>query len=310
MVGEMGARAEVAVMRRERSATPRPDPYRRLPGVVFRLLRADSPAEVHRAVEETLPLLVPHDTLNVRAADEDDVRRALRGDTAPRRPAASGEVPRNPVAVPLVAHGVLFGELEVGRFGGPPFDEREIEVLGAFSELAALALHKAHAAAELAQQALTDPLTGLANRRGLTRALAATEGERHALLLLDLDGLKEVNDELGYEAGDAVIRASADALRTLLRDGELGARLGGDEFVALLGEDAGPRGDELTRTIETLPLSAEIRGRFRGGSVGVVEPRPGEGADALLRRAATEMRERKRARKDRAGAGVSRSAGR
>lgn len=300
----------MAVSRGDRPAqTGRPDPYRRLPSVVFRLLRVDSPAEVRSAVEETLPLLVPHDTLRLTETSADEVRRALTNGREPQpAPDPPDGVPRNPVSLPLVAHGVLFGELEVGRFGGPGFDDRERAVLGAFAELAALALHKAHAAEELSRQAHTDPLTGLANRRGLMRALAAPGGRR-TLLLLDLDGLKEVNDELGYDEGDLVIRASADALRARLREGELAARLGGDEFVALLDGDPELRGTELTAAIDGLDLPEAIRSRFRGGSVGVVEPRPGEAPDALLRRAAALMRERKRARKSGAGAGVSRSAG-
>jgi diguanylate cyclase (GGDEF)-like protein len=191
---------------------------------------------------------------------------------------------------------VLFGELEVGRWDGRAFGEPELSILGAFAELAALALHKAHAAEELHRLAHTDPLTGLANRRGLTQALREAGCER-SLLLLDLDGLKEVNDELGYDEGDLVIQAAADLLRSRLGAGELAARLGGDEFVALLDRDAEERAAEVGQAVDALPLPPAIRSRFRGGSVGVVSPLPGEHPDDLLRRAAALMKARKQERK-------------
>jgi diguanylate cyclase (GGDEF)-like protein len=87
-----------------------------------------------------------------------------------------------------------------------------------------------------------DPLTGLPNRRKfdevLARHIAECEryGPRGALLMLDLDKLKEVNDELGHIAGDYMIKAVADTLRERLRDTDIGARIGGDEFAILLTE--------------------------------------------------------------------------
>ena len=92
------------------------------------------------------------------------------------------------------------------------------------------------------RQAVTDELTGLPNRRALyerlDRAAAAQAEGRHALLLLDLDGFKEVNDSLGHSAGDLLLREIGPRLRGTLRDQDLVARLGGDEF-GLLIEDAG-----------------------------------------------------------------------
>jgi len=82
-----------------------------------------------------------------------------------------------------------------------------------------------------------DPLTGLANRALLLDHLAqalAAEGERIAVGYLDLDGFKAINDSLGHDAGDQVLRAVADRLTQTLRGGDTVARLGGDEFVLLL----------------------------------------------------------------------------
>ena len=84
----------------------------------------------------------------------------------------------------------------------------------------------------------TDPLTGLPNRRGLELAVTAALAEAHvhqwlAVYLLDLDGFKAVNDRLGHEGGDALLREVARRLRACLRGKDVVARLGGDEFVVL-----------------------------------------------------------------------------
>lgn len=84
-----------------------------------------------------------------------------------------------------------------------------------------------------------DPLTGLANRAGLVSALKAqlamprSTGKTQALLYLDLDGFKTVNDTHGHAAGDRLLEAVAERIRRTLREGDLPARLGGDEFVVL-----------------------------------------------------------------------------
>jgi diguanylate cyclase (GGDEF) domain len=91
----------------------------------------------------------------------------------------------------------------------------------------------------LAQLATTDPLTGLFNARAFHERLrqelgrAARYQEPLSLLIVDLDGLKRVNDDYGHEAGDAALRSVAAAIRRGLREIDLGARLGGDEFGVL-----------------------------------------------------------------------------
>lgn len=108
------------------------------------------------------------------------------------------------------------------------------------AELTALTrrLDEARHAAE--SQALTDPLTGLANRRAFDEALnralrnRAVHGEEFALVHVDLDFFKQVNDRLGHAAGDAVLIGAAEALSAEVRRGDLVARVGGDEFMLLL----------------------------------------------------------------------------
>lgn len=100
----------------------------------------------------------------------------------------------------------------------------------------------AHARTEvrtLLEQATTDELTGLLNRRGFLRAAEpelrqAQAGQRPlALVYVDVDGLKALNDESGHEAGDALLVETAALLRATFRSTDLVARLGGDEFVVL-----------------------------------------------------------------------------
>jgi diguanylate cyclase (GGDEF)-like protein len=103
-------------------------------------------------------------------------------------------------------------------------------------ELRALNLRLEWARSEAEEQALTDTLTGLRNRRALDLALtqAVVRGTPFGLMHLDLDFFKAVNDTLGHAAGDHVLREVAAALRELTRAGDTVARVGGDEFVILL----------------------------------------------------------------------------
>jgi diguanylate cyclase (GGDEF)-like protein len=92
----------------------------------------------------------------------------------------------------------------------------------------------------LAQEAVIDDLTGLLNRRGwrqlapIALARSARTGTTAALLTLDLDGLKYVNDHRGHREGDRILHETAARIRATLRAGDVIARVGGDEFVALL----------------------------------------------------------------------------
>jgi diguanylate cyclase (GGDEF)-like protein len=99
--------------------------------------------------------------------------------------------------------------------------------------------------AELHQRTMAelDPLTGVANRRGFDLALerAAETGDPYALILIDLDDFKRVNDEQGHPAGDAVLQSVAIAAASVARQGDCLARIGGDEF-ALIAPGAGPAG--------------------------------------------------------------------
>ena len=118
--------------------------------------------------------------------------------------------------------------------------------------------------AELHQRTMAelDPLTGVANRRGFDLALerAAATGGPYALILIDLDDFKRVNDEQGHPAGDAVLQSVAIAAAGVARQDDCLARIGGDEF-ALIAPGAGPAG--VLRLLRDLRESVNMRPPMR-----------------------------------------------
>jgi diguanylate cyclase (GGDEF)-like protein len=159
---------------------------------------------------------------------------------------------------------------------------------------------------ESEHQAVTDLLTGLGNRRHLLDRLdakiaeAQSSGVRLALLLIDLDGFKELNDTLGHYAGDEVLRQIGPRLRALLREDDLLARLGGDEFAV-----AHEPGDEAGASAAALRLRAALERSFRVGDVSVhvdasvgiaLFPDHARDGVGLLQRADVAMYEAKRMR--------------
>ena len=159
--------------------------------------------------------------------------------------------------------------------------------------------------AELLRQATTDMLTGLPNRTLLRdrigQAIARAERAEGqvAVLLLDLDEFKQINDALGHEAGDEVLRAVARRLERCIRPEDTVARLGGDEFVILL-EDLGDEEvaqEVASRLLEAISSATKVIDRevSTSASLGVaLYPRDGHDADTLLRNADAAMYQAKR----------------
>ena len=162
-----------------------------------------------------------------------------------------------------------------------------------------------HLYQQLEYQAVTDPLTGLLNRRGFYQAAESSllrverPGKSLVLLYLDLDGFKRVNDSLGHDAGDRVLRWVAEQLKGGLRPYDTLARMGGDEFTALIevvfAEQAAKVAEKL---IERVSVHQQIDGLevVLGASIGIaIYPDCGSNLDGLLRAADIAMYEAKRA---------------
>lgn len=172
-----------------------------------------------------------------------------------------------------------------------------------YSKIAHVAEHR------LEQMATTDMLTGLHNRRHLVR-IAHHELARHrrsgrpvALVMLDIDDFKAVNDEYGHECGDFVLRAAAARLRESMREQDQLARWGGEEFVILLPETDrdGARGvaEKLRAAVAATPVEFTGRNIDVRMTAGVCLIDPHEAFDSALSRADRAMLEGKRAGKNR-----------
>lgn len=152
----------------------------------------------------------------------------------------------------------------------------------------------------LVRLATHDPLTGLANRTLLEQWLDERRDQgdsavEHAVVYLDLDGFKRVNDELGHHAGDQILVATADRLRALCPADGLAVRLGGDEFllVAPATGDVSLRLASIATAALDEPVVVDGRSLRAGASVGVAGWRPGEPFDGALRRADAAMYDQK-----------------
>ncbi len=175
-----------------------------------------------------------------QALELDGVASRVRDTAAPVRLDDEGVV-----AVPVRAGDRLWGAMGIAGTAGLPSDSRTVERLRRFAELVGIAVSNAEARARLAALAATDHLTGLANHRTFQERLAqevnraSRHGRRLSLVLLDIDHFKQVNDDLGHQVGDAVIRETARRLASLARSSDLIARVGGDEFAWLIPEGGG-----------------------------------------------------------------------
>ena len=201
-------------------------------------------------------------------------------------------------------------------FVSKPFDQVEV-LLRVRNMLEVRLLHDAARShgKVLESLALNDPLTGLANRRLLSdrMSMAIVHARRNktamAVVYLDLDGFKQINDSLGHGVGDAVLQTTAARLKALVREEDTVARLGGDEFMISLWHVSGADHAALvaSRVIEALSHPFDIEGRPVSvtGSAGVaIYPIHGEDAEALMKSADVALYQAKHA-----GKNVSRMAG-
>lgn len=153
-------------------------------------------------------------------------------------------------------------------------------------------------------QALTDPMTGLLNRRAMTEVLGAytADGTPVAVIAMDLDHFKRINDSFGHMTGDKVLVALAEVIRACLRDQDRAFRVGGEEFIALLPTGSAAKASEVAER-----LRAAVARRLMPDSVGRVTvsigvalwPQDGESAAEVIRRADEALYESKQTGRNR-----------
>jgi diguanylate cyclase (GGDEF)-like protein len=175
------------------------------------------------AIRRSAPHLVP--------VSGDDLSLACKV-----HPVTSGSL----ACLPVLAHGEPVGVVHLERAASEEFDDEELRLVTRLTEQLGLALSNLRLMRKMESQAMTDPLTGLANARFfdpiLERHLAAAQrdGTSVGILALDLDHFKEFNDRYGHPAGDEALRTFARVVRGNLRDSDTAARMGGEEFAVAL----------------------------------------------------------------------------
>jgi len=203
---------------------------------------------------------------------------------------------RAPSAAPVVCHPVWshetpLGVLAIQKDVDQPWDERQLHAVGLLAEQIAVSLQNARAFARVYHDSITDPLTGLYNRRyflnTFERELARAQRQptHFSIALADIDDFKLINDEYGHIQGDIVLQSLGSALRHGARKGDVIARYGGEEFILLLQEATHT---QAKRIIERLRHATQPIVQARGVptftfSVGIASyPRDGRSLSALL----------------------------
>jgi diguanylate cyclase (GGDEF)-like protein len=202
--------------------------------------------------------------------------------------------------VPIAGRNQAFGILTAHTFQQRTFSEEEVHFLQSVANVLAAAIERRRSEEETRHQALHDPLTGLPNRvlfrdrleHALARATRSASSV--AVMFLDVDNFKVINDSLGHEAGDSVLVELAPRLAQALRSGDTVARFGGDEFVLLC--------EEIQDEAEALEIAERVQECFarpfllRGAehvvtaSIGVAVRSSGEdGPEGLIRDADAAM---------------------
>jgi diguanylate cyclase (GGDEF)-like protein/PAS domain S-box-containing protein len=217
---------------------------------------------------------------------------------------------KNCAWVPLLEDHRVFAVLAVAGRQHGLITTSQLEGLKTLASIGGLALSNAEAHEIVAGLARTDPLTGVGNRRALDDRIAHLPRTRFALVAVDVDDLKKVNDGHGHEAGDDLLVKLSRVLSAELRPSDMLARTGGDEFVALLVDCDANGAVELGKRLE----AATSRLRFTWGapsiSVGSAAGAAGDAPEQIAKTADVALYAAKRASKERARAPAPVTSGR
>ncbi|TMH02558.1 MAG: EAL domain-containing protein [Betaproteobacteria bacterium] len=201
---------------------------------------------------------------------------------------------------PPAPYALLVGTIVLGFRAAAPLSPEERTRTRDVGDRVGVAFAAAAKDEQLYYQAHYDVLTALPNRLYFrdqlerTLAYANRAGERFALLFVDLDFFKRVNDSVGHAAGDVVLRDAADRMRACVREADVLARLGGDEFMLLLPDIKASRDPQIVAehviAAMAAPFAVGGHDHFLNASIGIaIYPDDGETADDLLRNADTAM---------------------
>jgi diguanylate cyclase (GGDEF)-like protein len=206
---------------------------------------------------------------------------------------ADGEAIRSGVAVPLPGETAQLGLLTVfTRSTETRFGEAQVNELEELALRAGPAIENARRFREARQLADLDALTGLHNRRYFHETLAREVARAHrynrnlALIVIDLDDFKGINDRIGHLSGDAVLAEAAERIRDVVRSADIACRVGGDEFAVILPESKLRDADQLYARLRTA-LSSKPVGQAGPltMSAGVAELQADDDAIAFFQRA-------------------------
>lgn len=194
------------------------------------------------------------------------------------------------VMAPVRAGGRQWGLISVAVGHGRTLGEDAVEKVAAFADLISTAVVNRETRQQLVDQATRDPLTGLFNHRAFHERLrtelgrAQRYGRELALVVLDVDHFKSINDAAGHDVGDRVLASVAARLREAARGEDTIARIGGDEFAMLLPETDGVRAfAAIERTRALIGSSPVLPGISITISAGICDLRNAQDADAMFR---------------------------
>ncbi|MGB9641202.1 MAG: diguanylate cyclase [Anaerolineales bacterium] len=214
------------------------------------------------------------------------------------------------IVAPLHTEERVFGAIVLGSSMEFAFQSNDLQLLVSFAATATTALQNAQLHAAVQQQAVTDPLTGLYNRRGFFELAEHEIIRAHrfqrplSMIIMDVDLLKYVNDHYGHLMGDRVLSSVSSSCRSELRQVDVIARYGGDEFIALLPEtnldEALSVAERLRSQVANLSLPLENGEIIRVTlTAGVADLLPGDTLKTLIERADQALYRAKQAGKNR-----------